>query len=97
MKKISLLIFLIALVGCQEDAKDYVTFSGKITNKNSDSIVIRARGYSKTMKVKDDGTFGDTLKVKTGMYNFYDGGESTNIFLKNGYDIKMTLDTKMFY
>ncbi|MFT4851521.1 MAG: thiol-disulfide isomerase/thioredoxin [Sediminicola sp.] len=96
MKKIFFLIFAISTVACQKDAKDYVTFSGEIIDKNSDSIVIRTRGFSKTMKVMDDGTFGDTLKVKTGIYNFYDGGESTNIFLKNGFDIKMTLDTKMF-
>jgi thiol-disulfide isomerase/thioredoxin len=96
MKKVFLLIFAITTVACQQEAKDYVTFSGKIIDKNSDSIVIRTRGFSKVMKVQDDGTFGDTLKVKTGIYNFYDGGESTNIFLKNGYDIKMTLDTKMF-
>ena len=96
MKKIFLLIFAIITVACQKEAKDYVTFSGKIIDKNSDSIVIRTRGFSKVMKVQDDGTFGDTLKVKPGIYSFYDGGESTNIFLKNGYDIKMTLDTKMF-
>ncbi|MGK0175604.1 MAG: thiol-disulfide isomerase/thioredoxin [Ulvibacter sp.] len=96
MKKIFVLIFAITTVACQKEAKDYVTFSGKITDKNSDSIVIRARGFSKVMKVQDDGTFSDTLKVKPGVYGFYDGGESTSIFLKNGYDIKMTLDTKMF-
>jgi len=96
MKKIFLLLFALATVACQKEAKDYVTFSGKIMNQNSDSIVIRTRGFSKTMKVQNDGTFSDTLKVKTGIYSFYDGGESTNIFLKNGYDIKMTLDTKMF-
>lgn len=86
----------ISIIACQEQPKDYVTFSGKITDKNSDSIVIRTRTFSKTIAVQEDGTFKDTLKVKPGVYNFYDGGESTNVFLKNGYDIYMTLDTKMF-
>src|SRR5690606_19759242 len=50
----------------------------------------------KTIKVNDDGTFSDTLKVETGIYNFFDGNESTNLFLKNGFDINMTLNTKEF-
>ena len=96
MKYLFLIILAIAVTACQKETKDYVTFSGKITNKNSDSIVIQTRGFSQTIKVENDGTFADTLKVKAGIYNFYDGGESTNIFLKNGFEITMTLDTEMF-
>ncbi len=96
MYKLFLAIFTLSMISCQEQPKDYVSFSGKITDKNSDSIVIRTRTFSKTIAVQEDGTFSDTLKVVPGMYNFYDGGESTNIFLKNGYDIQMSLDTKMF-
>lgn len=96
MKKIIYIFAALAIVSCKNEPKDYVTFSGKITNQNSDSIVIRSRGYSKTIKVNSDGTFSDTLKVETGMYSFFDGAESSSIFLKNGYDINMTLDTKEF-
>uniref|UniRef100_UPI0030FBBCA9 TlpA family protein disulfide reductase n=1 Tax=uncultured Wocania sp. TaxID=2834404 RepID=UPI0030FBBCA9 len=73
-----------------------VTLSGKITDKNSDSLVVRNRTYSKTLKVGEDGTFKDTLKVETGTYNFFDGKESTSIFLKNGYDLNISIDTKEF-
>lgn len=97
MKKIVLLLSIISIVACKEEApKDYVTLSGKITNQNSDSLVVRTRGYSKTIKVNEDGTFSDTLKVEAGMYNIYDGNESTNAYLKNGFDINLTLDTKEF-
>jgi len=96
MKKLVYLIAALAIISCKNEPKDYVTFSGKITDKNSDSIVIRNRTYSKTIKVNEDGTFSDTLKVSPGVYSFYDGKESTSIYLKNGYDINMTLDTKMF-
>lgn len=96
MNKILILLSAILVIGCQEKPKDYVTFSGNITDKNSDSVVIRSRSFSKTIKVNEDGSFSDTLKVSPGIYNFYDGGESTNIFLKNGFNINMTLDTKMF-
>lgn len=96
MKKLFALLGVISIIACQEKPKDYATFSGQITDKNSDSVVIRTKDFSKTIAVKDDGSFSDTLKVAPGVYSFYDGGESTNIFLKNGYDIHMTLDTKMF-
>ncbi len=96
MKKIAYLFIVFLIVSCTSKPKDYVTLSGTITDKNSDSVVIRTRTFSKTIKVADDGTFSDTLKVESGVYNFYDGKESSSIFLKNGYDINITLDTKMF-
>ncbi len=99
MKKIVFLIAVLAIISCEKKEtapKDYVAFSGKIINQNSDSIVVRSRTYSKTIKVNEDGIFKDTLKVKPGVYSFFDGTESTNMFLKNGDDIQMTLDTKMF-
>lgn len=85
-----------AIVSCKNEPKDYVSIAGNITDKNSDSVVIRSRTYSKTIPVNEDGSFSDTLKVETGEYSFYDGGESTSLFLKNGFDLAMTLDTKMF-
>ena len=96
MKKILFLAFTIALVACENAPKDYVTLSGKITDKNSDSLVVRTRTYSKTIKVNQDGTFNDTLKVVSGIHNIFDGKESTNMFLENGFDINLTLDTKEF-
>lgn len=105
MKNVCLLfIVLIVIVACknevndQKEVGDHVTFSGKIIDPNSDSIVISSRAfdYSKTIRLAADGTFSDTLKVQTGTYSFYDGGESTSMFLKNGLELYMTLDTKMF-
>lgn len=87
---------VLAMASCKNEPKDYVSISGNITDKNSDSVVIKNRTYSKTISVNEDGSFSDTLKVETGEYSFYDGGESTAVFLKNGFDIAMTLDTKMF-
>ena len=99
MKKIVFFIAVLAIISCEKKEtapKDYVTFSGKITNQNSDSIVVRSRTFNKNIHVNEDGTFKDTLKVKPGVYSLFDGTESTSVFFKNGYDIKMTLDTKMF-
>ncbi|MDO5971461.1 TlpA disulfide reductase family protein [Flavivirga aquimarina] len=96
MKKILFLALTIAFIACESTPKDYVTLSGKITDKNSDSLVVRTRTYSKTIKVNQDGTFNDTLKVVSGVHNLFDGKESTNMFLQNGFDINVTIDTKQF-
>lgn len=96
MNKIAYLMIALAIASCKNEPKDYVSISGTITDKNSDSIVIRSRGYSKTIPVNDAGFFSDTLKVETGEYSLYDGGESTSIFLRNGFDLVVSLDTKMF-
>ncbi len=99
MKNLFYAIIALLLIGCgQEEKKDYVTFSGKITNKNSDSLVISSREhkYSKTIQVNEDGSFNDTLKIAGGVYQIYDGGEASRLFLKNGYELSMTLDTKEF-
>ena len=96
MKKTIFILSALAIFSCKKEPKDYVTLSGKITDKISDSLVIRTREYSKTIKVTPDGTFKDTLKVEPGVFNLFDGSESTYVFLKNGYDINLTLDTKIF-
>ncbi|MCF1191836.1 TlpA family protein disulfide reductase [Mangrovimonas sp. AS39] len=100
MKKLFVVALACTVLACnekEEQPKDYVTFSGQITNMNSDSIFVRSRDYSKTIKVNTDGTFSDTLKInEPGTFTVGDGTEVTSVFLKNGYDIKMTIDTKMF-
>ena len=97
MKKILILCCAFAIaVACKEEPKDYVTLSGKITDKNSDSLVVRTRTYSKIIKVANDGTFKDTLKVEQGIHNIFDGKKHTSAFLKNGLTLNLTLDTKQF-
>lgn len=96
MKKLLVLASAIAITACKTEPKDYVTLSGTITNKNSDSLVIRNQTFSRTIKVNPDGTFKDTLKVEPGLYGLFDGKEATTLFLKNGFDLNMALDTKAF-
>jgi len=96
MKNIIFFALVLALVSCSQEPKDYATLSGKIANKNSDSLVIRNRTYSKTIKVNEDGTFKDTLKVEPDVYQLFDGVEYTLVFLKNDIDLQLTVDTKDF-
>ena len=60
MKKTFIVLCALSILACEkkeEVPKDYVTFSGTITNLNSDSLyVYQGRNYSKTIKVNEDGT-----------------------------------------
>lgn len=104
MKRIALGLAVLAFIACKEEQKeevvlkDYVTFSGKIENPHEKKMItiMDREGFKKEIKMNDDGTFSDTLKVAEGKYMFTDGNEYGQLFLKNGFDIKMTLDTKQF-
>ncbi len=97
MRTLFLLGLTAILFSCEDNTpKDYVTFSGQITKPNSDSLKIYNKTYSKVIKVDGDGKFSDTLHVEPGMYRLFDGGEYAQLFLKNGYDLNMTLDTEKF-
>lgn len=98
MKKIIYVIaFTLALTSCKKETpKDFVTLSGTIIDQNSDSILLLSRGFKKRIAVAEDGTFTDTLKVVPGKYFLYDGAEQAALYLKNGYDLQISLDTKEF-
>ncbi len=87
---------MLALTSCKKN--DFVNFSGKITNQNSDSIVIanRQTGYNKVIKLDENGTFKDTLKVKDGYFAIFDGKQYASAYLRNGDEIVMDADGKDF-
>lgn len=97
MKKIVFVLCAVALSNVGFAQKKYATFEAKIENRNGDKIsIIGPKKYKKEIAINKDGYFKDTLKVADGMYQFYDGAESTMLYLKNGYDLKMKLNAKEF-
>jgi thiol-disulfide isomerase/thioredoxin len=95
-------IFFIAItfIGCNivfGQAKKQVVFEAQIANRNSDTIYVKnSTGFSRKITVNKDGIFKDAFEVKDGMYYFNDSNESAGLYLKNGFDLKLTLDTKQF-
>ena len=101
MKKLLItLTVLLLLIACknEHELKDYVTLSGKIENAISKELkIINNRNeVIKTIALNDDNSFTDTLKVTKGVYSMTDGNEFATLFLENGYDISISLDTKEF-
>jgi thiol-disulfide isomerase/thioredoxin len=86
--------FLLATFSCV--AQDVVKFSGKIKNPNSDKITLKGESFKQVIPVAKDGTFSASFAAPEGMYDLFDGAEYSELYLKNGFDLTMTLDTAQF-
>ncbi|NHN27182.1 TlpA family protein disulfide reductase [Flavobacterium jejuense] len=97
MKKLVILfLFAVLSVNAQETSQ-MVSFEGKIANRNSDSIVLATKGFQKTIRLSKRGQFKDAFEIPTeGLFQLFDGSETTLLFLKNGYNLKLTMDAKKF-
>jgi thiol-disulfide isomerase/thioredoxin len=98
MKKIVLLGFFLGYsILSVAQSNNFVIFKAEIANKNTDFISIRDnKKVYKKIQVNKDGFFKDTLNVKDGLYQMYDGVEVTSLYLKNGYDLSLKMDAKKF-
>ncbi len=97
MKKfISFFLILLIFFSCKKN--NFVTFSGKIKNKNSDSVVISnpQKQFQKIIKINDNGTFKDTLKIDKGLFSLSDGKKHAVVYFRNGDEISMNVDAKEF-
>jgi thiol-disulfide isomerase/thioredoxin len=75
--------------------KEYATFSATITNGPNEAV-ITSRGKLVKKIMGANGVFKDTLKVKEGLYELHVGEEYTDLYLKNGFDLKMKMDANQF-
>jgi thiol-disulfide isomerase/thioredoxin len=98
MKKVFLIGMLIGYsILNVAQTNNFVIFKAEIANKNTDFISIRDnKKVYKKIQVNKDGFFKDTLNVKEGLYQMYDGVEVTSLYLKNGYDLSLKMDAKKF-
>ncbi len=96
MKKILILLISIGLFSCENKPKDYVSLKGTIANPNTGSFTIVGKDFKKEIKINEDGSYQDTLKVVNGFHGFNDGDIQSFIYLKNGYEMDLSFDTQDF-
>jgi thiol-disulfide isomerase/thioredoxin len=78
-------------------SNNFVTFEANISNRNGDVIKIINNGkVVKIINVSENGIFKDTLVVNGGRSRMSDGVETTELFLKSGYDLKLKMNAKQF-
>jgi thiol-disulfide isomerase/thioredoxin len=98
MKRVFIIgMVLAASFTSEAQTKNYVSFQAEIANKNGDFISIQDdRKVYKKIQVNKDGVFKDTLHIKEGLYQMFDGVEFTELYLKSGYDLSLKMDAKVF-
>jgi len=78
-------------------SQENMTFQAEITNKNGDVLSIKQGNTTiQDIKVDSKGIFKATFPIKEGMYIMFDGVEYAQLFLKNGYDLKLKMDAAQF-
>ncbi|MDP5000644.1 MAG: TlpA family protein disulfide reductase [Flavobacterium sp.] len=99
MKKAFFLFFVVIFSGFAQNTTNTVSLNVKITNRFSDTITISSgRSFKQKVGINKKGEFQTTFEASKdgGLYRLNDGNEGTTMFLKNGYDLNLTLDTKDF-
>ncbi len=88
------------LISCKEEKSiDYAIISGSILNKGAGEIIFTNSTNSDLKKVttiNGNGKFIDTLDISTGVYIFYDGSNSTNLYIDKGNNINIHYDANDF-
>ena len=98
MKNLLLLLVTISILSCQKKVKPtHVIFTGSVENNNANSAKISGNGFEKVIEITENGNFSDTLKIdKEGYYSLRIGRESTPVYLIQGANVGLTLNTKEF-
>lgn len=99
MKKVFFLFFAAILSGFAQNTSNTVSLNIKIANRFSDTIIIsQGRTFKQKVGINKNGVFQTSFETSKdgGLYRLNDGNEGTTLFLKNGYDLTLTLDTKDF-
>ena len=96
MKKLVSVLVLI-LVSFSSMAQESITFQASIANRNGDIIFIKeGKKILQEIKIDSQGIFKATFPIKEGMYLMYDGVEYAQVYLKNGFNLNLTMDAKNF-
>ncbi|RZJ98892.1 MAG: TlpA family protein disulfide reductase, partial [Flavobacterium sp.] len=65
----------------------------EIKNPNSDSIVIHNNEFKTTLKSKN-GKFSGNFEAPKGFYQLFEGAKFAQLYLSEGFDLKITADGK---
>lgn len=93
MKKFILFFTTIAIISCQpKEPANYTLVSGNVSNNTENSLKIA----NNTIKINEDGSFIDTLRLDSGVYFINTGNNKAPIYIENGFNIKINYNTNNF-
>lgn len=93
-----LAILALSILACQDEPQiDYVVLSGAVLNSNTKTVNIDQRDFNHEIKISEDGTFSDTLRInEDGFHSLGIGRNNTVMYLKKGDNLKLKVDAKNF-
>ena len=95
--KRQLFFFATLFIGFLSSAQTTMTFSADIVNRNGDVLFIKkGKTIVQEIKADDKGKFKSTFEISEGLYELYDGVEYAQLYLKNGFDLSLTMDAQHF-
>ena len=91
-------VAVLMMISCKKETSiDYAIISGNITNKIGElTLNSTDRSIKKVINVAEDGSFTDTLRVKTNTYLLFDGKNRTAIYIDAGNNINISYDATNF-
>ena len=99
MKKLLFGALALTIASCTNTAPvDYALFSGTIKNAESKKLTIKNSSNKSIREItlSDSGTFSDTIFNGNGYVSFFNGKESSAMYVKNGDNITLNMDAKEF-
>lgn len=95
----SFIALVFSFMACQKkEDKSQLIFSGKIENVLADSVHIKDINYipKYSIVIDENHSFRDTFELEEGFYYLSIGKENTRLYLKPGFDLSLTVDSKIF-
>ena len=100
IKHIAYISLFVFLLSCSTEEKveiNYALLSGSIENPTSDIVKVFGDGFSVEIPLNEENAFADTLWIENdGYYSFAAGRESSSIFLNQGDQLHVSLNTEEF-
>jgi len=98
MKKIILIVSVLAIISCkQEEKPGYSIINGSVENNTANTALIRGNNFETKISIDGSGSFSDTLYIKSdGFYEMYIGRERTGIYLEKGKNLSVSLNADGF-
>lgn len=77
--------------------KNQIKFTAKITNRNSDTLVIMGKdNFKQIIPINKKEVFAANFEAPKGFYVFSDGTESSRLYLKPNSEVNLTMNAKEF-
>lgn len=79
-------------------AQEVVKIQASVQNRNGDVLYVKdfKNNTISEMKSDDKGNFSGSFAAEESFYVLFDGTEYAQLYLKNGYDLKVSLDASKF-